>query len=47
MERSHDVKRSKYTEQQIAIALKQVELGKPVEEVCRKIGINGATFYIY
>lgn len=44
-ERSHDVKKSKYTEQQIAFALKQAELATPVEEVCRKMGISDATFY--
>lgn len=30
---------------QIAYALKQAELGTPVEEVCRKMGISDATFY--
>ena len=39
------MKRSKFTEQQIAYALKQAELGAPVEEVCRKMGISDATFY--
>ena len=39
------MKRSKFTEQQIAFALKQVELGISVEEVCRKLGISDATFY--
>ncbi len=39
------MKRSKYTEQQIAFALRQAELGTPVEEVCRKLGISDATFY--
>jgi len=39
------VKRSKFTEQQIAYALKQAELGTPIEEVCRKMGISDATFY--
>jgi putative transposase len=39
------VKRSKFTEQQIAFALKQAELGTAVEEVCRKMGISDATFY--
>lgn len=29
----------------IAYALKQAELGTPVEEVCRKMGISDATFY--
>jgi putative transposase len=41
------VKRSRYTEQQIAFALKQAELGTPVEEVCRKMGISDATFYVW
>ena len=39
------MKKSKYTEQRIAFALKQAELGTPVEEVCRKLGISDATFY--
>ncbi len=39
------MKKSKFTEQQIAFALKQNELGTPVEEVCRKLGISDATFY--
>lgn len=39
------MKKSKFTEQQIAYALKQAELGTPVEEVCRKMGISDATFY--
>lgn len=39
------MKKSKYTEEQIAFALKQAEVGTPVEEVCRKMGISDATFY--
>ena len=39
------MKKSKYTEEQIAFALKQAELGTSVEEVCRKLGISDATFY--
>ena len=39
------MKKSKYTEEQIAFGLKQAELGTPVEEVCRKMGISDATFY--
>ncbi len=39
------MKKSKFTEQQIAFALKQNELGTSVEEVCRKMGISEATFY--
>lgn len=39
------MKKSKFTEEQIAYALKQAELGTPVAEVCRKVGISDATFY--
>jgi putative transposase len=39
------VKRSKFTEEQIAFALKQAEVGTSVEEVCLKMGISDATFY--
>lgn len=41
------MKKSKFTEEQIAFALKQAELGTPVDEVCRKMGISDATFYIW
>ncbi|KVG53534.1 transposase [Burkholderia territorii] len=41
------MKTSKFTEEQIAFALKQAELGTKVEEICRKLGISEATFYIY
>tara|TARA_R110002072_G_scaffold284396_5_gene448699 strand:+ start:28175 stop:28441 length:267 start_codon:yes stop_codon:yes gene_type:complete len=39
------MKKTKYTEQQIAFALKQAETGTRVGEVCRKMGISEATFY--
>ncbi len=39
------MKRSQFTEQQIAFALKQAELGTSVDEVCHKLGISDATFY--
>lgn len=39
------MKKSRFTEEQIAYALKQTELGTPVAEVCRKMGISDATFY--
>lgn len=39
------MKKSRFTEEQIAFALKQAELGTKVEEVCRKRGISDATFY--
>ena len=38
------MKKSKFTEAQMAFALKQVELDTKVEEVCRKRGISQATF---
>jgi putative transposase len=41
------MKRSKFTDQQIAFALRQAEEGTPVAEVCRKMGISEATFYVW
>ena len=39
------MKKSKYTDEQIAFAVKQTETGTRAEEVCRKMGISEATFY--
>ncbi|AJK18525.1 Transposase (plasmid) [Yersinia pseudotuberculosis] len=39
------MKKTRYTEEQIAFALKQAETGTRVEEVCRKMGISEAIFY--
>ena len=39
------MKKSRFTEQQIAFALRQVETGTKVSEVCRKMGVAEATFY--
>ena len=39
------MKRSKFTEAQIAFILRQAEAGTAVGEVCRKAGISEATFY--
>mgnify|MGYP001545836839 CR=1 FL=1 len=39
------MKKSKFTESQIVFALKQVETGTRIDEVCRKMGISEATFY--
>ena len=36
---------SKFTEEQIAFALKQAETGTSVKEVIRKLGITEQTFY--
>ena len=39
------MKRSRFSEQQIAYILRQAEEGTSVEEVCRKAGISEATYY--
>jgi putative transposase len=38
------MKKTKYTEEQIAFALRQEEAGTPVGDICRKMGISEATF---
>ena len=39
------MKRSQYSAEQIAFALRQAESGTPVPEVCRKMEISEQTFY--
>jgi len=39
------MKRSKFTEAQIAFILRQADEGTAIGEVCRKAGISEATFY--
>ena len=39
------MKRSKFSEQQIAFILRQAEEGASVEEVCRKAGISQQPYY--
>lgn len=39
------MKKSRFSEQQIAFILKQAEDGTSVEEVCRKAGISQQTYY--
>ena len=41
------MRRSKFTDAQIAFVLCQAEEGTSVEEVCRKAGISTATFYTW
>ena len=41
------MKKSKFTEEQIIFALKQSENGITVEEITRKLGITGSTFYLW
>jgi putative transposase len=39
------MKKSKFTEQQIAFALRQAETGTKVKDIIRKLGITEQTFY--
>lgn len=41
------MKRSKFSEEQIASALRQAEGGPPARDVCRQLGISEATFYLW
>src|SRR5437016_7440087 len=41
------MKKSRFSEQQIAFVLRQAEEGKSVAEVCRKAGISEASFYAW
>ena len=39
------MKKSWYTAEQVAFALRQAESGTAIPEVCRKMGISEQTFY--
>ena len=41
------MKRSKFSEEQIAYALRQAEAGTPAGDVCRQLGGSEATFYVW
>ena len=39
------MKKSRFADSQIMGALKRVEAGLPVPDLCRELGISSATFY--
>ena len=39
------MRKSKFSEEQIAMALRQGEAGTPVADICRKLGISQATYF--
>ena len=39
------MKKSRFTEEQIALALKQAESGTAISEITRRLGVTEATFY--
>jgi len=39
------MRKTAFTEEQVAHALRQAEAGTPVAEVCRRLGISEQTFY--
>ena len=41
------MKKSEFSEEQIATALRQVDAGAPVPEVTRKLGISEATYDVW
>lgn len=41
------MKRSKFSEEQITYALRQVESGTSVGDLCRQLGVSEATFYVW
>jgi putative transposase len=40
------MKKSRFTESQIAFALKQAETGTKVDEICRQMGVFQAIFFL-
>lgn len=41
------MKKPRFTEQQVAQALRQAEQGTTAAEICRKLGVSEATFYAW
>ena len=41
------MKQSRFSEEQIAYALRQADAGTRVGDVCRQVGVSEATFYLW
>ena len=41
------MKRSRFSEEQIAYAIQQAESGTPVGDLCRQLGVSDGTFYTW
>lgn len=39
------MRKKTFSEEQIALALREAETGTPIAEVCRRMGVSGQSFY--
>jgi len=42
-----DMRKSRFTEEQIIAMIKEQEAGSPTADICRKYGVSSASFYKY
>ena len=47
MKEEDPMKRSRFSDEQIIAMLKENEAGAKVDEICRRHGVSGATFYAW